>query len=110
LLGGWGPSSETWPQAGTTSSGTAFRLRPSAPLTYERESGYWPTPLRSEAFGGIRTRRFSQGGAPLSFVLGGRPNPDWLEWLMGFPPGWTDYGPEDSATPSSPRSPNTSAG
>ena len=28
---------------------------------------------------------------------GGRLNPTWVEWLMGFPAGWTDL--EDSATP-----------
>ena len=22
--------------------------------------------------------------------IGGKLNPDWVEWLMGFPPGWTD--------------------
>jgi hypothetical protein len=27
---------------------------------------------------------------------GGRLNPTWVEWLMGFPPGWTDL--EDSET------------
>jgi len=27
---------------------------------------------------------------------GGRLNPMWVEWLMGFPPGWTDL--EDSET------------
>jgi hypothetical protein len=26
-------------------------------------------------------------------------NPEWAEWLMGYPIGWTDCG--DSATPSS---------
>ena len=35
-------------------------------------------------------------------------NPAWVEWLMGFPPGWTAL--EDSGTPSSPRSPSGSAG
>ena len=28
---------------------------------------------------------------------GGRLNPTWVEWLMGFPTGWTDL--EDSGTP-----------
>jgi DNA (cytosine-5)-methyltransferase 1 len=28
---------------------------------------------------------------------GGRLNPMWVEWLMGFPLGWTDL--EDSETP-----------
>jgi hypothetical protein len=31
----------------------------------------------------------------------GELNPPWVEWLMGFPIGWTDLG--DSETPSSPR-------
>jgi len=26
----------------------------------------------------------------LPFVIGGSPNPEWVEWLMGFPIGWTD--------------------
>jgi hypothetical protein len=37
---------------------------------------------------------------------GGRLNPTWVEWLMGFPLGWTDL--EDSETQSSHKSPNTS--
>jgi len=23
-------------------------------------------------------------------AIGGKVNPAWVEWLMGFPPGWTD--------------------
>jgi hypothetical protein len=34
-------------------------------------------------------------------------NPPWVEWLMGFPLGWTAL--EPSATPLSPKSPNSSA-
>jgi hypothetical protein len=30
-------------------------------------------------------------------ISGGQLNPTWVEWLMGFPLGWTDL--EDSATP-----------
>jgi hypothetical protein len=37
----------------------------------------------------------------------GQLNPTWVEWLMGFPLGWTDL--DASATPSSPKSPNGSA-
>ena len=35
-------------------------------------------------------------------TTGGHLNPTWVEWLMGFPLGWTDL--EDSATQSSPKS------
>ena len=41
-------------------------------------------------------------------AIGGPLNPTWVEWLMGFPLGWTDL--EPSETPSSPKSPNTSGG
>jgi hypothetical protein len=37
----------------------------------------------------------------------GSMNPQWGEWLMGFPIGWTDCTP--SATPSSRKSRNSSA-
>ena len=38
----------------------------------------------------------------------GQLNPQWVEWLMGYPIGWTDL--EDSATPSSRKSRNGSDG
>jgi len=34
--------------------------------------------------------------------IGGQLNPTWVEWLMGYPEGWTDLG--DSEMPSSRRS------
>jgi hypothetical protein len=40
-------------------------------------------------------------------VVTGSLNPTWVEWLMGFPTGWTDL--EPSETPSSRRSPSGSA-
>jgi hypothetical protein len=75
----------------------------SAPRIYELASGFWPTPVASES---KRTTPYSQGGHSLAFTLGGMPNPRWLEWLMGFPVGWTSV---PWATPSSRRSPNSSA-
>jgi len=41
-------------------------------------------------------------------IVGGSLNPQWVEWLMGYPAGWTDLG--DSATPSSRRSSRKSGG
>ena len=41
----------------------------------------------------------SPGSASLPETQGGSLNPQWVEWLMGFPPGWTDLKP--SETPSS---------
>jgi len=196
--------SETWPRAGMTRSGTAYLLRPLAPLTGGTASGLLPTPVakddgkKPEAHmamkrrmkGGPRksitslavlaragfeqpeseaTERFptptagdakstrnatanrsnpdskrhhsgvtltdfvtmeqfktptesdakhGQGSVGRSASLcsqvneqsGGRGalNPTWVEWLMGFPIGWTALPP--SATPSSRRSRSGSAG
>lgn len=41
-----------------------------------------------------RTRKYNQGGTPLTAAVqengNGQLNPYWVEWLMGFPPGWTE--------------------
>jgi len=99
------PFSQTWPMSGTTRNGTAYRHAPSALPIYELASGFWPTPVADDT--GHRTRPFSQGGVSLSHVLGGPTNPRWIEWLMGFPVGWTCAA--RSATPLCPRSQNGSA-
>lgn len=51
-----------------------------------------------------------QGYSPenLPEVVSGQLNPTWVEWLMGFPLGWTDL--SVSGTPSSPRSQSMSEG
>ena len=33
-----------------------------------------------------------RGKSNLGEVVGGQLNPDWVEWLMGLPVGWTDIG------------------
>ena len=67
LFGGWAEFSETWPRSGTTRSGTAYRLPPSAPHIYELASSFWPTPIADSASG--RTTPYSQGGIPLQVAV-----------------------------------------
>jgi hypothetical protein len=85
LFGGLTEFLATWPMSGTTRNGTAYRRRPLAPRTYERASGFLPTPVASEV---KRTTPYSQGGQSLSYVLGGRPSQALLAWMMGFRDGW----------------------
>jgi hypothetical protein len=49
LDGSLEPFSETWPRAGMTRNGTAYRLPPSAPLTDATACGSWRTPCAEEA-------------------------------------------------------------
>ena len=51
----------------------------------------WPTPVADDT--GHRTGKYKQGGTALSMATGGKLNPPWVEWLMGWPIGWTDCEP-----------------
>ena len=86
--------SETWPRAGMTRSGTAYRLRPLVRPISEIGSTYWPTPVADDT--GHRKKPYSQGGRALSYMAGGPLSPAWLEWLMGFPIGWTELPPSET--------------
>lgn len=67
----------------------------------------WPTPIATE---GKRGRPNPNGKHPYSLTLfqtikqqnpvsnGGSLNPTWVEWLMGWPLGWTSMAPMPQAT------------
>lgn len=53
----------------------------------------WPTPVASGGLDGGAHSRASMKklqGTPYEVPPTGTLNPDWTEWLMGFPIGWTD--------------------
>jgi hypothetical protein len=82
-------------------------------------SKQWPTPKSSISGPDYdRMNRKESGGDDLvtavarssriwpTTLAGGSLNPQWVEWLMGFPIGWTDC--DVSETPSSAKSSPTS--
>jgi len=120
---------------GTTQSGTASRQRPSVHPTvvygFSSTLGGLPTPSAvnygTNRGGGdskdprgwsrnakarpslntmARKGEWPDGWQNPNGPTGGQLNPEFVEWLMGFPPGWSDLGA--SETPSSPRSPRLS--
>lgn len=101
LTGEWDAYSETFPRAATMRNGIVFPQVPLAPLTDETESGSWPTPANRDWRSPNRLPYSERGGGKkgeqLPNAIGGQLNPTWVEWLMGFPLGWTDL--KDSATP-----------
>ena len=48
----------------------------------------FPTPKAQNCRGDGKPH--GNGGPSLDVVAGGALNPDWVEWLMGFPVGWTE--------------------
>lgn len=63
----------------------------------------WPTPAARDYKSDRSTpewreqRMAETRGKPLPFVVGGTLNPTWVEWLMGWPLGWTDLKPLETA-------------
>ena len=56
----------------------------------------FPTPTVRCGTGPSQTAT-RQGSSDLQTEIGGQLNPTWVEWLMGFPAGWTDL--DASGTP-----------
>jgi hypothetical protein len=48
------------------------------------------TPTKADAQGGPGRSDKRTGGDNLRTQVGGQLNPTWVEWLMGWPLGWTD--------------------
>jgi len=87
-----------------TPTGKMNQMSPSM-ANGKRRSGWWPTPQSNDAKNAVVRHREKSlqvmlGGALATSepsLIGGRLNPTWVEWLMGFPIGWTDL--EASETP-----------
>jgi len=104
----------TLPKWGMMRHGVLFRLRTAGHPIKENESGLWlSTPTASMT---KRSEKFREGRLPtpqefatstvngnynrkgaskssgdgLATQVGGTLNPPWVEWLMGWPVGWTD--------------------
>ena len=111
----------TWKGSVTPQGRPLFRLVPSMPHIVGIDSGFWPTPSSRDGKGGyqggrIRNGRLSndtldvtvqhtgrvQNGLKGETLNQGGMNPQFVCWLMGFPPEWESYAP--TATPSSRKS------
>ncbi|UXZ68645.1 hypothetical protein NUJ30_08185 [Burkholderia contaminans] len=56
----------------------------------------WPTPIANDAVKRGDLRAYPQyliGAAQCADSTPGQLNPEWVEWLMGWPIGWTDLQP-----------------
>lgn len=92
------------PQWGMMHDGVFWEQMISGVIRYARDAGYWPTPLKEEGPGGqqmkltdaiaiaegYRPRYYKLDGMEGRQVFTGKVNPDWAEWLMGLPVGWTN--------------------
>lgn len=60
------------------------------------ERGLWPMPTaRDWRSGKASEATHKRNSRPLSEQIGGQLSPTWVEWLMGFPAGWTALEPSE---------------
>ncbi|MFA6159374.1 MAG: hypothetical protein WC763_07150 [Candidatus Paceibacterota bacterium] len=75
-------SAEAWREWEDEGRTTQCRLRNQAQM--------WPTPTGQDAENNAGPSQFNRNSLPLNTEVGGSLNPNWVEWLMGYPVGWTD--------------------
>jgi hypothetical protein len=98
VLEGLSESSKTLPRSGMMQDGQYWEQPTSVLRTKEKECGLWPTPQAQDAkHSGKNTENRINQGRQLQLAhtagIGGQLNPTWVEWLMGWPLGWTDLKP-----------------
>lgn len=81
---------------------TPSKAREGGTLIEALSARTWPTPTVQDSANNGGPSQHLRNSLPLNAAVGGALNPPWVEWLMGFPIGWTAL--EPSETPSSPRS------
>jgi len=115
--------SETWPRAGLMLNGVCYPqpnaerrisaiesgfMLPTPNTLNHKDSGIlgrdwggdllaasklWPTPAARDWKDANYPSEHNRHTPPLEVHAGGKLNPMWVEWLMGWPLGWTDLKP-----------------
>lgn len=86
----WERSSKGLPLWGMMRAGVVSALKTSVPHIAGGDSGSLPTPTKRDwRSGKAGPETMARNSRPLSEVVGGLLNPEYVEWLMGVPIGWT---------------------
>ena len=84
-------ASDNRPRA--TQASTQRRIALGKQISLEAKVKLWPTPTAHNAKEGGFASEHERNTPTLAAQAGGSLNPTWVEWLMGWPLGWTDLKP-----------------
>lgn len=102
---GWGLASAArlWPTPTASLADKGGRITPrkgreGGTLIEAISARNWATPTaRDWRSGKASQATHERNSRPLSEQVGGQLNPTWVEWLMGWPTGWTESKPLEMA-------------
>ena len=87
-----------WPTPVASDTGIRKKNYAQGGTPLSKAAWMWPTPAAQQQQGGVQGlvggsgHREKMKKAGLHEMLTGSLNPNWVEWLMGWPVGWTDCG------------------
>jgi len=85
---------ETLPRWGIMQDGECLEFASLARITSEKGFlSLLPTPTCHNAKEGAYPAEYTRNTPTLAAQIGGKVNPEWNEWRMGWPIGWTDLKP-----------------
>jgi hypothetical protein len=85
------PQASDWKHTGYSEEALARRRAKGRQLSLaEQVRELYPTPTCQDAKNNGAKSQQERNTKPLNAVVGGALNPTWVEWLMGWPLGWTD--------------------
>ena len=90
-----------WPKSGTMRNGTLYPLPTWVRPTSAKGCGLWPTPTVQDSENDAGPSQWKRNSYPLNVEVHradgrtattktGQLNPQFVEYLMGYPIGWTD--------------------
>jgi len=86
-------SSKTLPRWGTMLNGECYQQPLLVLTTKEKGCGLLPTPTCHNAKEGAYPAEYKRKTPTLATHVGGKIHPEFTEWMMGWPLGWTDLKP-----------------
>jgi hypothetical protein len=91
---GLAASAAMWPTPiASDSRGSSGRWRPGKQVQLVDAVNFATPTARDWKSGKASQATHDKNSRPLSEQIGGSLNPTWVEWLMGWPLGWTDLKP-----------------
>jgi len=80
-----------WPTPKASAAGPDFAaVDRGKSISLQTAVAIFPTPTAQNASNNGSASQYRRNSLPLDAVIGGALNPTWVEWLMGWPLGWTD--------------------